>query len=69
MEEGQSHLKICVKIHPKNALGQKMTNSMCTRFFMTLLKNTKNGQNAHHSIESTLLSQSPTVKGTHHAKK
>ena len=32
--------------------------------FMTLLKNAKNGQNAHHSIESTLLSQSPTVKGT-----
>ena len=30
--------------------------------FMTLLKNAKNGQNAHHSIESTLLSQSPTVK-------
>ena len=29
--------------------------------FMTLLKNAKNGQNAHHSIESTLLSQSPTV--------
>ena len=29
---------------------------------MTLLKNAKNGQNAHHSIESMLLSQSPTVK-------
>ena len=32
--------------------------------FMTLLKNAKNGQNAHHSIESTLLRQSPTVKST-----
>ena len=36
---------------------------MCARIFMTLLKNAKNGQNAHHSIESTLLSQSLTVKG------
>ena len=23
MEEGQSHLEICVKIHPKECLGQK----------------------------------------------
>ena len=35
---------------------------MCARIFMTLLKNAKKQQNAHHSIESMLLSQSPTVK-------
>ena len=35
---------------------------MCAPIFMTQLKNAKNGQNAHYSIESTLLSQSPTVK-------
>ena len=35
---------------------------MRARIFMTLLKNAKNGQNAHYSIESTILSQSPTVK-------
>ena len=29
---------------------------------MTLLKNEKNGQDGHHSIESTLLSQSLTVE-------
>ena len=35
---------------------------MGAQIFMNLLKNAKNGQNAHHSIESMLLSQSPTVK-------
>ena len=39
-----------------------MKYSMCAQIFMTLLKNAKNGQNAHHSIESTLLSQPPSVK-------
>ena len=39
---------------------------MRAQIFMTLLKNAKNGQNAYHSIESTLLSQSPTVKATRH---
>ena len=40
---------------------KKIKKSMCSQIFMTLLKNAKNGQNAHHSIESTLLRQSPTV--------
>ena len=33
------------------------------KIFRTLLKNAKNAKNGHHSIESTLLSQSGTVKG------
>ena len=62
MEEVQSLLKICVKIGPKNALGRKKRNTICAPIFMTLLKNAKNGQYGQHSIESTLLSQSLTVK-------
>ena len=41
-----------------------MKNSMRAPIFMTLLKNAKNAQNGHHSIESTLLSQSLTVNAT-----
>ena len=40
---------------------------MLAQIPMTLLKNAKNGQNGHHSIESAILSQSLTVKGSIHA--
>ena len=50
MEEGQSLLKICVKIGPKKCFGTKTQ--------------TKYGQNGQHLIESTLLSQFLTVKDT-----
>ena len=53
---------MCKNTSKKMLYDKKITNSMCARIFMTLLKNAKNGQNAHHSIGSTLLSQSPTVK-------
>ena len=66
MEEVQSLLKICVKIGPKKCFRiKKIKNCMWAQIFMTLLKNTKNGQNGHHSIESMLLSQSLTVKLSH----
>ena len=61
-EELQSHCKICVRIGQKECnRAKKMKNSMWAQILMTLLKNAKNGQNGHHSIKSTLLSQSRTV--------
>ena len=40
---------------------KKIRNSKWDQIFMTLLKNAKNGQSGHNSIESTLLSQSLTI--------
>ena len=46
----------------KNALRQKNEVFHARLNFYDPVEKCKNGQNAHHSIESMLLSQSPTIK-------
>ena len=53
---------MCKNTSKKMLQDKKIKKVMCAGIFMTLLKNAKKGQNAHYSIESKLLSWSPTVK-------